>query len=137
MFVLDASVALVWGLPDEQNAYAERVLREVFHAQVLVPLLWNWEIVNGLLMAVKRNRIQLKDFLQSECLYKRLPLTFCDVDIDRDFLFELCRRENLTAYDGVYLCSAMQKNAPLASLDKKLQQAARNNGVMLFEQTQE
>ena len=137
MFVLDTSITLSWCLPDEQNEFADRALQEVFKTQVFVPTLWNWEVVNGLYMAIKRNRVQSQDLCHFELLLSRLPIHICHVDIDRMFLLTLCQRENLTAYDTVYLYLAMQKSVPLATLDKKLQQAARNNGVEIFGEKEE
>ncbi len=133
MFVLDTSVALAWCLPDEQNVYADDVLEEVFKTQAVVPILWNWEVVNGLYMAIKRGRIQEQDLFHFELLLSRLPIHIYPIDVDRSFLLALCQREDLTAYDAVYLALAMEKGVPLATLDKKLQKSARNNGIALFE----
>jgi predicted nucleic acid-binding protein len=46
--VVDASIALAWGLPDESSAYADAVLAVVERDGLRVPDLWPREIANGL-----------------------------------------------------------------------------------------
>jgi hypothetical protein len=50
-FVLDASLALQWFLEDEENRkYSLAVLASLSEKRALVPLLWFYEVGNGLLM---------------------------------------------------------------------------------------
>jgi hypothetical protein len=61
-FVLDASLALQWFLEDEENRkYSQAVLAGLSEKRALVPLLWFYEVGNGLLMACpcRRKRISL------------------------------------------------------------------------------
>jgi predicted nucleic acid-binding protein len=55
--VVDASIALAWGLPDETSAYADAVLAVVEREGLRVPGLWPREIANGLSVAYRRGRI--------------------------------------------------------------------------------
>ena len=52
--VVDASIALAWGLPDETSAYADAVLAVVEREELSVPGLWPREIANGLSVAYRR-----------------------------------------------------------------------------------
>ncbi len=59
-FVLDASLALPWFLEDEENRkYSLAVLASLSEKRALVPLLWFYEVGNGLLMACRCKRISL------------------------------------------------------------------------------
>jgi predicted nucleic acid-binding protein len=59
-FVLDASLALQWFLEDEADRkYSLAVLASLSEKRVLVPMLWFYEVGNGLLMAYRRKRIAL------------------------------------------------------------------------------
>lgn len=50
--VLDASLALQWFLADEtEREYSLAVLASLAERRALVPLLWFYEVGNGLLMA--------------------------------------------------------------------------------------
>jgi predicted nucleic acid-binding protein len=57
-FVLDASLALQWFLEDEADRkYSLGVLSILSEKRAIVPVLWFYEVGNGLLMAHRRNRI--------------------------------------------------------------------------------
>lgn len=58
--VLEASLALQWFLDDELNRkYSLAVLASLSDKRAVVPLLWFYEVGNGLLMAHRRQRISL------------------------------------------------------------------------------
>ena len=73
--VLDASLALQWFLEDEADRkYSLAVLASLAEKRALVPLLWFYEVGNGLLMAYRRKRItfdQIDGFLAR---LKALPI---------------------------------------------------------------
>jgi len=53
-FVLDASLALQWFLVDEADRqYSLSVLSSLSEKQAAVPVLWFYEVGNGLLMAYR------------------------------------------------------------------------------------
>ena len=59
--VLDASLALQWFLDDESGRdYSLAVLTSLAEKRALVPLLWFYEIGNGLLMAHRRQRVSFE-----------------------------------------------------------------------------
>ena len=58
-FVLDASLALQWFLEDEADRkYSLAVLSSLSGKSAVVPLLWFYEVGNGLVMAQRRKRIR-------------------------------------------------------------------------------
>jgi predicted nucleic acid-binding protein len=65
--VLDASLALQWFLEDEAGRqYCLSVLASLSTKRAAVPILWFYEVGNGLLMAYRRKRItfdQIDGFL--------------------------------------------------------------------------
>jgi len=58
VFVLDCSVALAWCLEDESNEYADNLLDLLIDQQAIVPSLWHLEVMNVLLMAQRRGRVE-------------------------------------------------------------------------------
>jgi predicted nucleic acid-binding protein len=59
-FVPDASLALQWFLEDETDRkYSLNVLSILAEKHALVPVLWFYQVGNGLLMASRRKRISL------------------------------------------------------------------------------
>jgi predicted nucleic acid-binding protein len=75
--VLDASLALQWFLEDETNReYSLGVLASLSERRALVPLIWFYEIGNGLVMAYRRKRIspdQIDGFLAGLRLCPLMP----------------------------------------------------------------
>ncbi len=58
--VLDASLTLQWFLEDEADReYGLAVLASLSNKRAAVPVLWFYEVGNGLLMAHRRKRITL------------------------------------------------------------------------------
>ena len=57
-FVADASVTLPWCFEDEATSWTEGLLSRVGSGEsIVVPAHWATEVINGLLTAVRRNRI--------------------------------------------------------------------------------
>lgn len=72
--VLDASLALQWFLDDETDRkYSLAVLASLSEKRALVPLLWFYEVGNGLLMACRRKRISLDQINGFLLRLKALP----------------------------------------------------------------
>ena len=135
--ILDASAALSW-MMDRENADEARISFEIlFHIQrgsATVPLLWFTEVLNGVLVAERRSLIAPQNATAFLVLLEALP-----IDLDRAAsklvaspILSLARAHNLTAYDATYLELAARKNAPLATFDQKLAQAARSAGISVF-----
>ena len=131
-WVLDASIALAWALPDETSHQADRFLSRVSAKDVLwVPSLWWYEVANALILAERRKRLTEADGIQLRELYGMLPIQ-TDMIIGLDMverLRSLAREYNLSAYDATYLELALRKGLRLATLDQKLQSAAQKAGV--------
>lgn len=133
-FVLDASLTLQWFLEDETDRqYSLEVLASLAEKSALVPVLWFYEIGNGLLVANRRKRIardQLEGFLSR---LKALPIEAAAHDsIEALELPALAQTHGLTNYDAAYLALAIRGNLPLATADRELRSAAGAAGVAIF-----
>ena len=132
-FVLDASLALQWFLEDEADRkYSLAVLASLSEKRTSVPLLWFYEVGNGLLMAYRRKRItfdQIGGFLTR---LRALPIEAAQQTPSEIFeLPVLAQSHNLTNYDAAYLALANRLNLPLATTDSELRKAAVSAGVSL------
>jgi len=133
-FVLDASLALQWFLEDEADRrYSLGVLASLSEKRALVPVLWFYEVGNGLLMAYRRKRItrdQIDGFL---IRLKALPIDVAQHTPDDILeLPALAQSHGLTNYDAAYLALAARFNLPLATTDSDLRKAAGSAGVNLL-----
>ncbi len=132
--VLDASLALQWFLADEADRkYSLSVLSSLSEKQAVVPVLWFYEVGNGLLMAYRRKRIaqdQIDGFLTR---LKNLPIQAApQAPIDVLDLPALAQTHSLTNYDAAYLSLALRLGLPLATTDAALRRAATAAAVPIF-----
>lgn len=132
--VVDASVALAWGLPDEISPYADAVLVVAEQEGLRVPEIWSREIANGLALAYIRKRITPSDekvFLAAMshlaiAVETSSPLTILEEGTAAAVRF------GLTAYDAAYLDLALRESLRLATLDDQMRRAAEKFGVAIF-----
>ena len=133
--VLDASAALPWCFRDEETEGTRALLAQVVAGDlVVVPEHWRIELLNVLLMGVRRGRVSdsaVKTFWED--------LSTFDISAEQRPLSEvyllvqpLATLHRLTAYDAAYLEVALRRRLPLATLDTDLAYAARREGVSLL-----
>jgi predicted nucleic acid-binding protein len=129
--VVDASIALALVLPDEKSAAAEKLLREAAEEdlELLTTGHWQLEIANGLHQAYRRKRIAAGDRLDCLAALTRLPIRIVDHEPERELLFSLADRSDLSIYDAAYLALAIDEGALLATGDAALARAANKNGA--------
>lgn len=134
--VLDASLALQWFLDDEADRkYSLAVLASLSGKRGLVPLLWFYEVGNGLLMAHRRKRISIDQIDGFLTRLKTLPIDAAqDTPSEILGLPELARAHGLTNYDAAYLNLAKRLNLSLATNDSELRKAAISTGVTLVKE---
>ncbi len=130
--VVDCSLALSWALPDEGSGRADRFLARLSPTTVLwVPALWWYEAANALLMAQRRHRLAEAEARHALELYGTLPLQ-TDTSLHTATAWHLqvlAQRHSLSAYDAAYLELAQRRGIGLATLDRRLLNAARRAGV--------
>lgn len=86
------------------------------------------------MVAQRAKRIRQPEINTFATLLEKFPLTQ-DVQPIRDCIasvLPLARKYNLSAYDAAYLELSIRRSAPLATLDRNLQNAARRARVPIF-----
>jgi predicted nucleic acid-binding protein len=134
-WVLDASLALAWALPDELSVRAEELLKETWgKGSFWVPALWWYELSNGLVMAQRKYRVSEADRNRLMEIYGMLPIQ-TDVFVSADLAWRLqaiAQEHSLTCYDAAYLELAERRGLGLATTDQSLAMAARKAGITVF-----
>lgn len=133
MIVIDASVALAWHFSGEGGDDLDVVLSEVLAGGAIVPVHWRAEIANSFAMAVRHARITAE---YRATALRKLAMLEIETDAESDQQLwhstqDLCDEYEISAYDGAYLELALRRNVPLATLDKRLYQAAKYAGAEL------
>ena len=130
-FVIDASLAGAWLLPDEAGDEAVAIGRRLLREGACAPALFPQEVCNLLLMALRRGRISDDAFWRQLARVESLPVRIGAAEPARRNA-ELALAHDLTAYDAAYLALALAERLPLASLDRRLREAARAEGVAVL-----
>lgn len=135
-FVLDASVALAWFLDRPTAQYADHVRQLLLRGnRAVVPALWQLEIANGFIVAERRGILNSSDTTEAlqnlEVVIAQAIENSLDPVSMRGIL-RTAKEFRLTAYDAVYLDTALRQELPLATLDRQLLTAASRAGVEIL-----
>ena len=130
-FVVDASVAASWLLPDEGDVRAEAAYAMFPDDHAIAPEIFWLEIRNIFLVCERRDRLDRAQSDRALALLGSLPISL-DHAAREEALMTLARRYKLTAYDAAYLELAKREGVALATLDEALARAARAEGVRLI-----
>ncbi|MEY3479623.1 MAG: hypothetical protein RIQ71_398 [Verrucomicrobiota bacterium] len=105
--VADASFCGAWILADESSGEAERLLGRIISgsAQLVVPMLWHYEMLNLLRSAVRRKRLAPGDLDLAVETLERVPMTMEDLPgaPARRRILHLAAQFDLSACDAAYL----------------------------------
>jgi predicted nucleic acid-binding protein len=132
LLVVDASLALAWCFEDEATGWADGVLERLRHGdRMIVPAHWPTEVLNGLLVALRRKRIGSEQPAQ---FWDQLVLLPIEIEPplatpQAKAILALGEKYNLTIYDAAYLDLANRRGLPLGTLDAELRRAAELQGV--------
>lgn len=127
--VLDCSVTLPWFLEDERSKFTDDLLDAIDRSDYWAPSLWRIEMLNGLLMAERRRRINQPWRIASVEQVARLNVRIDSALPRVSAIGELAGRHGLSAYDAAYLELAKRLDFPIATLDRDLAKAAVAEGV--------
>jgi predicted nucleic acid-binding protein len=134
-WVVDTSMALSWGFPDEDSSLADGFWREV-HAEIPlhVPALWWFECTNALVVAGRRGRLTEEEAGRLGNLLSALPLNTAASPTGDHFisLQRFAGKHGLSAYDAAYLDLADRLKLGLATLDNRLAKAAHADGITVY-----
>lgn len=133
--VVDSSVTLTWCFEDEQTAASLALLEQVVEHGAVAPTVWPLEVLNALVMAERRKRVDAAQRQRLTSFLRDLPIALDAETAAQAWsaTVQLAERHRLTVYDAAYLELAQRRGLPLASLDNELRAAAEAVGVALVE----
>jgi predicted nucleic acid-binding protein len=136
-FVLDASVALLWLVPQTNPSgmdYADAVLIALKESQAVVPSLFALEIANVIAKVESKGALTEADSQRFISLLGQINIV-TDQETMKHALgdtLNLARRYKLSVYDAAYLELALRTGLSLSTLDADLAKAATFAGVPIF-----
>jgi predicted nucleic acid-binding protein len=132
--VVDASVVLGWFFPDEPSRSSAVVLLQEFlldHVRLIAPRLLEYEVLNGLVVASRRGRLDPDPAANAWSGFQALGIELMETASDGDRILQIAGETGLSAYDSAYLAAALRENAFLATFDKNLAAAAKAKRIPL------
>lgn len=132
VFVIDTSVTMAWCFEDEATEATDSVLDRLRDDQVAVPAVWPLEVANVLLVAERRARLSEAQAGRFVELLGQLPIEVDGSSADIDRIVAAGRRHALSSYDASYLVLAERLGLAIATLDRRLAEAARRVGIQLL-----
>lgn len=134
--VVDASVVLKWYLLDEVLGDRSLALLESYSSRRLelaAPSLLTYELINGLVIAGRRSRLEPEAVQGAFSGFEALGITLVDSSRFSARLPHFCQVFPLSAYDASYAAVAELENAPLVTADQRLYQALKTvKGLALW-----
>ena len=128
--VVDASVVLKWYLPDE--AYGENAL-SLLHRYIaddvglIGPSLLEYEVVNGLVIARRRGRIEEGKILAAIEGFLDLGIPFVDLSTLYGTVVHYCNVYHCSTYGASYLALAEREGVMLITADERLFNAVKKD----------
>jgi predicted nucleic acid-binding protein len=121
LVVVDASVSLTWALDDEDHVDRAVSLRQAWiegRCDLAAPSLWHYEIVNGLLVARRRRRLDPATCEAAVRLLMDLDLALADAPAEA--VYHQASTWGLTAYDAACVALAEELQTDLWTGDRRL-----------------
>jgi predicted nucleic acid-binding protein len=117
-FILDASVAVAWYLPETFSAAAREWQGRMLDGRdrLLVPRLHYWELANVLRTYVRRQELEPDLALEIYRLHLEAPLEVAEPDPAE--VLEVALEFDATAYDAVYITLARSLEALLLTAER-------------------
>ena len=130
-FVVDASMAAAWILPDERAAATDAVMDRLGRDACRAPSLFWHEMRNLLLGAERRSRLPAGGASAFMLRLRRLAISNLGAGSDAG-TFLMAVKHSLSAYDANYLSLALANGRALATLDRRLAAAATAEGIAIL-----
>jgi predicted nucleic acid-binding protein len=133
-FVLDASMALAWMLPDEHSGELDHIADRLESDFAVVPAVWPLEVLNALLTASRRARIGADDIQRLLADLAALPIEVEHIEMAPMFesVSALAQHHGITSYDAAYVELAKRRGLAVATLDRTLKKVSRAEGVSVI-----
>lgn len=128
--VIDASVVLKWYLADEQHGEKALGLLNKYisnELHILAPSLLEYEVINALVIARKRGRIEEETLLSAIDGFLGLGIELKNLSMFSTRVLHFCKVYNRSAYDASYLALAEEDDIPLITSDRVMYNAVQTD----------
>jgi predicted nucleic acid-binding protein len=128
IILVDASVVLAVILEEPEKA---AILEATAGYEAKSPGCLRWEVGNAFSAMVKRGILAEAESLAALKVFEMIPMQ--EVDVDLEEALEMALRNCIYTYDAYYLTAAKNHRVELLSLDGKMIEVARREGIKIKE----
>lgn len=122
-FVVDASVAVKWLVPEIHSEHAERLLEE--GVELSAPDLIRAEVGNSVWKRWRRGEIPLERAQFILQVFRGYSVEVHSSETLMDEAWEIARTFNRSFYDSLYLALAVHQECPMVTADRRLYNAIK------------
>ncbi|MBW7929481.1 MAG: type II toxin-antitoxin system VapC family toxin [Fimbriimonadaceae bacterium] len=120
-------------LLDEGSTTANALMYELEDGILLVPAHWPTEVLNGLLMSLRRGRMDTETFSNQFAMFQSLnSKATLDRDPDWAEIARIAHEFGLTAYDAAYVELCKRRGASLSTLDRRMGVVAQQLALDIY-----
>ena len=126
--LVDASAVLAVILEEPEKA---SIVEATAGYEAKVPGCLRWEVGNAFSAMAKRGRLEPDETLAALKVFEIIPMQ--EVEVDLAEALEMALQNDIYAYDAYYLAAAKKHRVELLSLDQRMVEVARNEGIKIKE----
>lgn len=124
-FVLDASVAVKWFLPEIHQAESFNLLKS--NPVLIAPEFLKVEFDSILSKWCRSGRFNYERAEEVRSVFNKIKIYFVDLDDIADISFEISAKMPVTYYDALYLCTAKLYECKMVTFDRKLYKSVKDS----------
>jgi predicted nucleic acid-binding protein len=126
--LVDASAVLAVILEEPEKP---AILEVTAGCEAKAPGCLRWEIGNAFSRMVKRNRLKEHESIAALAVFETIPIQ--EVDVNLEEALQLALNHQIYAYDAYYLVAAKTHRVELLTLDGRMSDVAKAEGIKLKE----
>ena len=126
--LVDASAVLAVILEEPEKA---AIVKATGGYEAKAPGCLRWEVGNAFSAMAKRGRLGSEETLAALKVFELIPVQ--EVEVDMEEALEMALQNDIYAYDAYYLSAAKKHRVELLSLDQRMVEVARNEGIKIKE----
>jgi predicted nucleic acid-binding protein len=126
--IIDASAVLAVILEEPEKA---SIIEATKGVDAKVPGCLQWEVGNAFSAIMKQGRLTGEQIFEALRIFDLIPLQ--EVEINLAEALEISIRNSIYAYDAYYLSAAKRHRIELLSLDNKMLEVAKVEGIKIKE----
>lgn len=126
--LVDASALMAVILEEPEKA---SIVEATVGYEALAPGCIRWEVGNAFSAMAKRGRLASEEALAALKVFEIIPLQELEVDLGE--ALEMALRNGIYSYDAYYLTAAKRYRIELLSLDQRMLEVAKIEGIKIKE----